>query len=170
MAHAKTTDYRDTLLYQCSRGFRGREVSTRKAIVALNRSDNTAPDRIMATAIKSETEVVPIFAAPCAARVLRIYANGTPFALMAAGGTVTATVYKAVIGGSDSALCSAVTVGQETAAPTADTAIDATLTGGTTMDLLEGQHVYVSIAVSAHDVLTNVAYISVNVEWAPTEQ
>lgn len=166
----KTQDWRDTALYQEAQGLRLRNVASAKAIVALNRSDNIAPDRIMATAIQNEIAVIPIFTAPCASRVLRIYANGTPYVLMDTGGTVTFTVSKANTDGTNTALSSALTVGQVTAAPTADTALDATLVGGTTMDLLEGQHVYVLLTVSNHAVLTLVGYLNFNLEWVPTEQ
>lgn len=165
----KTTNFRDTALYGEAQGLRLRNTSSRYFSVALNRLDNTAPDRVMATVIRNETEVLPIFVAPCACRVLRIYANGSPFADMAAGGTVVVTTSKAVIGGTDTALGAGITVGSETV-PTLDTAIDDVLTGGATSDLLEGQHVYATVVVSDHDVETAVAYISINVEYVPTEQ
>ena len=164
----KSTDYRDTLLLQCSRGQRTRNVNSVSFSVADARDDNTPPSRLRADLIQGETEVFPIFAAPCAARVIRIYANGTPFVDNGAAETTVATTSKAVIGGSDTALGAGITIGDATA-PTADTAIDDVLTGGTTSDLLEGQHIYVTVVVGA-TVQTAVAYITISVEWVPTEQ
>jgi len=165
MAHAKSEDYRDRVLYLSAHGMRSRNVSSVNYIVAGARTNNTAPNRIMADIIQNETEVFPIFTAPCACRVLRTYANGTPFVDMGAGGSVTATTYKSAA----TALDGGIAVGAATV-PTANTAIDGTLVGGTTMDLTEGQHVYVSVAVSNHTVDTAVAYLTHNVEWVPTEQ
>ena len=173
MAHAKTQDYRDVLVYQCGKGHRSRHVNSVGFIVGFARTNNTAPNRVMADIIASgtannETEIFPIFTSPCAARVVRIYANGTPFVDMDTSGTVVATTSKANISASDTALGAGITVGAATV-PAADTAIDDVLVGGTTMDLLEGQHVYVSVAASDHAVQTAVAYVSINVEWVPTE-
>ena len=166
---AKSQDYRDTLLFQCARGQRTRHVNSVGVIIASARTNNTAPARIMASLIQNETEVFPIFTAPCAARVVRIYSNGSPYADMDVAGTVVATTSKAVIGASDTALGAGITIGDATV-PTLDTAIDDVLVGGTTMDLLEGQHVYTTVVVSNHAVQTAVAYITINVEWVPVEQ
>lgn len=169
MAHAKTQDWRDTELYLSAQGLRSRHVNSVQISIAGARTNNTPPNRIMADVIQNETEVFPIFTAPCAARVLRIYANGTPFADMAAGGTIVATTSKAVIGAGNTALGAGITIGSATV-PSADTAIDDVLTGGTTSDLLEGQHVYTTVVVSNHAVDTAVAYVTINVEWTPVEQ
>lgn len=162
---AKTTDHRDQILYQCARGQRTRHVNSVKLSVAAARTNNTAPNRIMATLIQNETEVIPIFTAPCAGRVLRIYANGTPYVDMDVSGTVVATTYKSAA----TALGAGIAIGAATV-PTANTAIDDVLVGGTTSDFTEGQHIYTSVVVSNHAVQTAVAYVTINVEWVPTEQ
>lgn len=164
----KTTDFRDTLLYLSAQGMRNRRVSSVGFSVGAARTNNTAPNRIMADMIQGETEVFPIFTAPCACRVLRIYANGSPFVDNGAAETTVATTSKAVIGAADTALGAGITIGSATA-PTADTAIDDVLTGGATSDLLEGQHVYTTVVVGA-TVQTAVAYCTINVEWVPVEQ
>jgi len=170
MAHAKVNNKDARIIAQCSAGKRMRYVTNMGFIIANARTNNTAPSRIMATVITSETEVKGFFVAPCACKVLRITANGTPFADMAAGGSVTVKLTKAVIGGTDLDLCSTIAIGAATV-PTADTAIDATLaTTAGYLDLIEGQHVFATIVVSAHAVDTAVAYITLMMEWMPTDR
>lgn len=165
---AKTQDWRDTVLYLSAQGLRARHVNSVSFSVAAARTNNTAPNRIMADMIQGDTEVFPIFTAPCNARVLRIYANGTPFIDNGVAETTVATTSKSVIGGADVALGAGITIGSATV-PTLNTAIDDVLTGGTTMDLLEGQHVFTTVVVGA-TVQSAVAYVTLNVEWVPTEQ
>ncbi|MFH1290415.1 MAG: hypothetical protein ABIH92_03335 [Nanoarchaeota archaeon] len=160
----KSTDFRDPIRFQCSKGQRTRHVNSCKMIVASARTSNTAPARIMATLIQGETEVIPIFTAPCNLRVVRIYANGTPFVDNDIAQTTVATTYKSAA----TALGAGITIGSEPV-PTANTALDDVLVGGTTMDVLEGQHIYTTVVVGAA-VQTAVAYVTVNVEWVPTEQ
>ena len=159
----KSTDFRDPILFQCSRGQRTRNVNSITFSLAGARTNNTAPNRIMADVIAGETEVIPIFTAPCATRVIRIYANGTPYADQGVGETTVVTTYKS----GAVALGAGITVGDATV-PTANTALDDVLVGGTTMDLAEGNHVYASV-VCAAGTFVAVAYITLNVEWVPTE-
>jgi hypothetical protein len=157
------------ILKQCSEGRRTRNVECKSYIIANARTNNTAPNRIMADAIQGETVIKGFFVAPCKCRVLRISANGTPYADMAAGGTATAKLTKAVIGTTDVDLCSTMAIGAETV-PTLDTAIDATLsTTAGALDLIDGQHVYTTITVSGHNVDTAVAYITIMLEWMSTD-
>jgi hypothetical protein len=123
----------------------------------------------MADAIQNETLVRGFGVMPCNGRVLRITANGTPFVDMATSGTVTAKLSKAVIGGTDIDLCSTIAIGAATV-PTADTAIDAVLsTTSSDLDLLNGQHIYLTVAVSNHAVEA-IGYVTVMMEWMPTEE
>jgi hypothetical protein len=170
MANVRTTDKDARLIKQLADGKYTRYVASQGFIIALARTNNTPPNRIMADVIKNETEVAGFFVAPCACKVVRIAANGTPFVDMATSGTVTAKLTKAVIGGSDVDLCSTIGIGAATV-PTADTCIDATLssTAGA-LDLLVGQHVFATIAVSNHDVETAVAYVTLMMEWYPTDK
>ena len=167
MAHARTTNKDSRVIEQCASGRRVRNIVCKGVSVALDRTSNTAPRRIMATAITNETEIIPFFVAPCAAKVTRITANGTPFVDMAAGGSVTIKLTKSVIGGSDVDLCSTIAIGDATV-PTLDTAIDATLTTAN-LTLVEGQHVYATIIVSNHAVDTAVAYVTLMMEWIPMD-
>ena len=170
MAHARTSNKDSRVIEQCSRGRRVRNIVTLPFIVAEARTNNTGANRIMADAIKAETEVKGFFVAPCASKVTRIYANGTPFVDMDTSGTVTVKLTKAVIGASDTDLCSTITIGSATV-PTLDTAIDAVLsTTAGALDLIEGQHVYATIVVSNHTVQTAPAYITLCMEWIPMDK
>lgn len=169
MTHTRTVDDDARVLEQCSQGRVLRNVVCKDIIIAGARTNNTAPDRIMATVIQNETEVLGFFVAPCACKVVRVTANGTPFADMNTSGTVTVKATKAVIGGSDVDLCSTIAIGAATV-PTADTAIDAALsTTEGALDLLEGQHVFLTVVVSNHTVDTAVAYVTVMLEWVPMD-
>jgi hypothetical protein len=169
MAHTVVKNPNARVIEQCAQGRRIRNIVCKGISIAQDRSSNVAPGRIMATVIKSETEIIPIFTAPCKCKVVRVYANGTPYADMASGGSVTAKMTKAVIGTSDVDLCSTIAIGAATV-PTLDTAIDAVLsTTSGALDLLEGQNVYATIAVSAHNVDTAVAYVTLALEWIPMD-
>ena len=168
MAHVRTSNKDSRVLEQCARGRRLRNVVTKDLIVGQDRSNNTAPNRIMADVIAAETEKFGFFVAPCACKVTRIWVNGTPFIDNDVAETSTITLAKANIGASDTDLCSAITVGSATA-PTSDTAIDATLsTTAGVLNLLEGQHVYGTIVVDT-PVETAVAYLTVCMEWIPLD-
>jgi hypothetical protein len=168
MAHARTTSQDARVIDQCARGRRIRNVATFGFSVGNARTNNTAPNRIMADVIAGETEIFPAFVAPCACKVLRIYANGTPFIDNDTGQTSTVKLTKAVIGAGDTDLCSTVTIGSATV-PTSDTAIDAALvTTAGVLDLIEGQNVYATVVVGA-TVQTAVAYITVCMEWVPMD-
>lgn len=169
MAHARSTDQDARIIKQCASGRRIRNVQNMGIIIASARTSNTAPARIMADAIQSETLVKGFFVAPCDCKVVRVSANGTPFVDMNTSGSVTAKLTKAVIAGTDVDLCSTIAIGAATV-PTLDTAIDAVLsTTSSDLDLLEGQHVYLTVAVSNHTVDTAVAYVTIMMEWVPMD-
>ena len=163
MAHAAVKNPNARVLEQCTQGRFIRNVVCKGLRIDTNRATI-----IVADVIKSETAVIPFFVAPCAEKVVRITANGSPFVNMAASGTVTAKLSKGVIGTTDVDLCSTIAIGAETV-PTPDTAIDAVLsTTAGALDLLEGQHVFMTVAVSAHDC--DVAgVVTIMMEWVPTD-
>ena len=166
---ARTIDKAARIVEQCARGRRIRNIQSLGFTVAAARTTNVAPNHTMADLIQNETEVFGFFVAPCACKVLRIVANGTPFVDMATGGSVTAKLTKAVIGGADVDLCSTIAIGAETV-PATDTPIDATLssTDGA-LDLIDGQHIYATVVVSNHAVETAVAHITLAMEWIPMD-
>jgi len=168
MANVRSTDNDARLIEQLARGRRTRYTQSLGFSVAEDRATNDTDSLIMADAIKNETLVKAFFVAPCDGKVVRIVANGSPFIDMATSGTVTAKLTKAVIGGSDTDLCSTIAIGAATV-PTLDTAIDAVLsTTATDLDLLNGQHVYLTAVVSNHTV-SLIGYVTVTMEWVPTD-
>ena len=167
MAHAVVKDPNARLLEQCTQGRFIRNIATLGLIVGNARTNNTAPNRIMADAIAGETLIKGFFIAPCEAKVTRIYVNGSPFIDNNAGDS-TIKVTKGVIGGGDTDLCSALTIGSDTL-PTADTAKDATLiTTAGVLDLKEGQHVYATLVVGA-TVQSTVGILTLCMEWVPVD-
>ena len=173
MAHTRTTNKDARIIAQCSSGKYIRRVETVCFSVALDRATNVDPRLIMASVIQNEAAVKGIFTAPCDGKVLSVYANGSPYVDMAAGGTVYVQVRKAVIGGSDITLTtgSGILVGEATlgTAITSDVANDGTLSATSSdLDLLSGQHVYATLTVSNHAVDAR-GFITVNVEWMPSD-
>jgi len=168
MARSKDKDAR--LIEQLARGRRTRYTASKSFSVGEARTNNTAPNRITADVIRNETERLPIFVAPCACKVVRIVANGTPFVDLDTAGSTTAQVTKAVIGAADvNLLASTIAIGAATV-PTLDTAIDGVLSAtASDLELIDGQHVYATVAVSNHTVETAVAYITLTVEYVPTD-
>ena len=167
MARSKDKDAR--LIEQLARGRRTRYTASVDFTVGEARTNNTAPNRLLADIIKNETEKFGVFVAPCACKVVRISANGSPFVDLDTGGTVVAKMTKNVVGATDVDLCSNITIGSATA-PTAGTVLDGTLsTTAGALDLTEGQHVYATVVVSNHTVETAVAYISLMLEYVPTD-
>jgi len=88
---------------------RSRRIAGASCIVAEARTNMTDPNHYIATAIKNESPKVPLFTAPCACKILGIKANALTWPWMAAGGSLTLTPTKAVIGGADVALAAAMT-------------------------------------------------------------
>jgi len=168
MSHSATNSPDARIIEQCTQGRKIRNVASFGFSVGAARTNNTAPNRIMADLIQGETERIPVFVAPCNCKVLRIYANGTPFIKNNGAETSTLKLVKAVIADTDVDLNTTITIGLGTA-PTTDTAIDAVLsTVSGALDLLEGQHVYATVVVGA-TVETAVAYVTGNMEWVPTD-
>ena len=168
MANIRSTDNDARLIEQLARGRRTRYVVSKSIIIGNARTNNTAPNRIMADAIAGETYIFGLFVAPCDGKVVRITANGTPFIDNDTAETSTVKLTKAVIGAADIDLCTNITVGDVTV-PTLDTAIDAVLsTTATDLNLLNGQHVYGTLVVGA-TVQTAVSYVTVEMEWCPTD-
>jgi hypothetical protein len=167
MAHAAVKDPVARLIEQCSQGRKIRNIQSKGFSVATDRAANDADSLLMADVIRAETEIFGFFVAPCDCKVVRVYANGSPF-VDSNGGTGTAKLTKAVIAGVDVDLCSTIAIGADTV-PTLDTAIDAVLsTTSGALNLLEGQHVYATVAISNHAVEA-VGYVTLCMEWVPTD-
>ena len=168
MANTRSTDQDARLIEQLARGRRTRYTQNLGFSIAEDRVTNDADSLLMADAIKNETVIKAFFVAPCACKVVRVVANGSPFVDMDTSGTVTAKLTKSVIGGSNIDLCSTIAVGAATV-PTLDTAIDAVLsTTSTDLDLLNGQHVYLTAVVSNH-IVQAIGYVTVMMEFVPTD-
>ena len=168
MANVRTTNQDARIIDQCARGRRTRNVVSKDLIIANARTNNSVPNRIMATAIAGETEIFGLFVAPCDCKVIRITANGSPFVDNGVAETSTVKLTKAVIAGTDVDLCSTIEIGAATVL-TLDTAIDATLsTTAGALDLLGGQHVFGTVIIGA-TVQTAVAYVTVAMEWVPMD-
>ncbi len=167
---AKTANDLARFLNQCANGYRTRLCAFVPVIVALDRTANNGVSHPLADAINSETLQKAMIVMPQAGTVVRCFANADLYATQAAGGTATARLYKAVIGASDVALCAAFNIGADVP-PTAKTAQNGTLsTVAGALDVLEGQEVYVELAVSADAVSACTAAGVVGIEYYPTEQ
>ena len=171
MAHTRSIDSDAPITKQCARMRRIRNVAKVPLIAAQARTNMTDPNHVLGTAIKNTSEVVGMFVAPCKAEVVRCYANAGTFATCASGGTVTVKATKGVIGDTDVDLCSTITVsGESGSVPTAETAIDGTLSTTTgALDLVEGQLVYATLAVSNHDITDRTEHLAFCVEWIPKD-
>ena len=171
MANARTTDWEATILEQTARGRRTRYCYSVPLIAAEDRAAIDTDSHILADAIKNTAVNKGIFIAPCKGKIVRVTANALAFAECAAGGTITAQCKKAVIGGTDVALNTAITVsGESGSVPTAETAIDGTLssTAGA-LDVIQGQLVYVVLTVSNHTVDVRTDGMTVEIEFVPTD-
>jgi hypothetical protein len=96
MAHTRVTNKDARIIAQCSSGKYMRNIEHQSFSVANDRSSNVDPGLIMADGITTETFKKGLFVAPCAGKVVGVYVNGSPYIDMAAGGTVTLNVSKAV--------------------------------------------------------------------------
>lgn len=164
MAHAKTNDPNARILEQCSQGRKIRNIATCPVILAKDRAAIDTDSHILANVIDGETSVnMPIFTAPCAAKITRIYVNALTYPTTSGASAVIC--YKAVIGASDTALNSSLSI----SGLTAETAYDATLvtTSGVT-DLIEGQHVYCVFSLSATTSARSDGMV-LCVEWIPND-
>ena len=167
----KSEDPDARVIEQCAQGRRIRNINQVPLIVANARTNMIDPNHILADSILNTTVNKGVFAAPCISEVVRCYVNAGTYATCAAGGTVTVKFTKAVIGGTDVDLCSTIAVSGETGAvPTAETAIDGTLsTTSGALDLLDGQLVYAIVVVSNHAITDRTEHLVAGVEWIPRE-
>lgn len=164
MAHARTINKDARLISQLATGKYTRYVKFKPIIVALNRTVVGAGTHILANLIDGEVSCnIPIFTAPCACKVTRVFANAKTYPTTSGAATIQAK--KAVIGGADVALNTAIDIDD----PTDETAIDGVLsaTAGA-LDLIEGQLVYALVALSATTSARSDGLI-VGVEWYPTD-
>lgn len=170
MAHARTTDKDARLIAQLATGKYLRYIAEVPFIVAEDRAAIDTESHFLADVIGSAGAAnKAVFIAPCACKVVRVYANALAFVDNAAGGSTSAIFYKAVIGDTDVALNSALAIGAATV-PTAETAIDGTLsTTSSDLDLIEGQLVYVTVTNSAHAVDARTDGLVLGLEWYPTD-
>jgi len=154
MAHARTTDSDARLIEQCSQGRRVRNIYSIPLIIAAARTNMTDPNHALADAIQNQTITKGVFVAPCAGKITRCYVNAGTYATCDTGGSATVKMTKAVIGTTDVDLCSTIGVGAVSGSvPTAETAIDGTLsTTSGALNLVEGQLVYATLAVSDHAI------------------
>ena len=163
MAHVKTTNHESKLVYQCGKGFRIRKVEFAPCILALDRLAIDANSHLLADIIDGETSVnIPIFIAPCAGIVERVFVNAVSYPSTAGAATIIA--YKANIGAADTALNTAIDIDN----PTAETAIDGALGTTAARTLLEGQLVYALVALSAATTVRSDSLL-ICVEWRPLE-
>lgn len=168
MAHTKSADSNARIIEQCTQGRKLRYIYAIPLIAAQTRNDMSSPDNMLADAIKSTTACKGVFAAPCAGKVVRVYANALTYATCAASGTVTV---KATKGGAVDLNTAFNVSGEAGSVPVSDTAIDGVLsTTAGALDLVEGQLVYATLVVSAHNITTCTDGLNLNVEFAPTEQ
>jgi hypothetical protein len=168
MAHTKTSDPQSKLLVELGKGYRSRRIVPIQFIVAAARTNMTAPNHAFADAIRAETGIKTMMIAPCRGKLLRATVNAPAFPVN--GGTITVTIKKAVIGDTDVAMTSALSVENTGGTLTAETAVDATLsTVADAINMIEGQLVYASVAVSDAAV-TTLGQLCIELEWLPTER
>ena len=159
MANARTTDWEATLLEQTARGRRVRYCYHVPLLLAVDRTNEPVADLIDGEVSVNKAA----FVAPCAGKVVRVTVNAVTFPTTSGAATVKAT--KAVIGGTDVDLCTAIDIDN----PTDETAIDATLssTAGA-LNLIQGQLVYVVAALSATTSVDSSGLV-VMIEFVPTD-
>jgi hypothetical protein len=164
MAHTSTTNNDARIISQCARGRRIRNIATASAILAADRAAIDTDSHILANIIDGETScTIPLFVAPCDATVVRCFVNAKAYPTTS--GAATVTFSKAVIGGSDVALNTAIDIDN----PTAETAIDGVLsTTAGALSLVEGQLVYATVALSATTAVRSDSLV-LCVEWIPND-
>ncbi len=165
----RTTDRDARLLEQLARGRRTRYTAQQWVNIADDRAADDADSSIFADVIRNQTVAIPLFIAPCAGKIVRCGVNATQYVTIASS-TCTIRFLKAVIGGTDVELDTGTTSIGAATAPTADTAIDATLsaTAGVT-NLIEGQLVYCNVVTAAQDITAKSLGMCLMVEFVPTD-
>jgi len=163
MAHAKDSHPEQKILQQLNRGHRTRRIKFAPWQIAEDRNDMTDPGSWIADCITAETIEIPIMIAPCDGTVVRCFVNATTYPT--SGGVATVQIKKAVIGGTDLAMCDAIDCDN----PTDETAIDGTLaTTAGYLDFLEGQLIYAEIKATTSISARSEGGIA-GIEWYPTE-
>src|SRR3990167_226783 len=164
----KTTNFDDKVYVEVGRGYRQRRIASVPFILADARTNMTAPNHVLADGIPGETSFnKAIMVAPCNGEILKVSVNAAAFPVNGgAAGTITADVYKAVIGAANLSVLSA-TISLENS--TAETAVHGTVLSTNASTFIEGQLIYAQIAISADAITTRSNGAEVTIEWRPTE-
>jgi len=151
------------MAHKINRGYRSRRIKEVPFIVANARTNMTDPSHALADCITAETIQKAVMIAPCKGKILRTYVNALVYPT---AGTSAGVVFKkAVIGGSDVGLNTAIDINN----PTDETAIDGVLsTTAGALEFIEGQLIYAEVAVvGAVNPRSNALVLGI--EWVPTE-
>lgn len=167
---AKSTARRALIYDQLGRGYRTRYVQSTGIIVAQDRVAEDVDSAILADVLTNQTLITGLFVAPCAGEIARVYANAAAFVDMAASGTVTAKLSKAVIGASDVDASATMAIGADTV-PTAETSVDAVLSATlANRRFIQGQLLYWTVVVSNHVVSVKSSALTLCAEWFPLDR
>ncbi|MDO8619396.1 MAG: hypothetical protein Q7R49_05655 [Candidatus Daviesbacteria bacterium] len=169
MAHTRTTNKDARLLEQLARGRRTRYTAQQWIQIADDRAADDADSSVFADVIRNQTVAIPLFIAPCAGKIVRCGINATQYVTIASS-TCTMRFLKAVIGGTDVELDTGTTSIGAATAPTAETAIDATLSvTSSDLDLIEGQLVYCNVVTANQDITAKSLGMVLFIEFCPTD-
>lgn len=165
MAHTKTTDPSSKLNREINRGYRSRRIKEVQLILAKDRAAIDSDSHLLADLIDGEVSCnKAVMIAPCKGKILRCYVNALQYP--STSGAATITFKKAVIGGSDVSLNTAIDVNDPMDDPTAIDGVLSTTAGALEFD--EGQLIYVVAALSATTSEKSDGMIA-GIEWVPTE-
>lgn len=170
MSHTRVVDKSARIIDQCAKGRFIRNVATVDYIVANARSNDTAPNRIMADLIANDSSQKGLFVAPCNGTIESIMVNGSPYFTQQSGGLTMLQVYKqgqVVITGSGMLVGGCATSGVTPQALSSGVTYDATISGAS---FTAGQAIYAVLATSNDAVTSGPGYITVSVEWVPDDK
>jgi len=171
MAHTRTTDQEARIIDQCARGRYIRNVNSVDYIIAAARTDNTAPNNIVADVIPGEIRQKGMLIAPSDGKIECIMVNGSPYATLASGGVYMLQTYKqgkALVTGSGLRIGGTAVSGFVTALNSGVT-YDLTLNtaSGYETTFTAGQAIYSTVTANSGVVQSGPGLITVSVEWIP---
>jgi|SRR3989338_6793103 len=162
---AKTAGYWDKIYVEVGRGYRQRRIVSVPFIMAEDRATIDTESHLLADVIRNTTIQKSAFIAPCSGQVLKVSINATTYPTNAAG-DYTVDVYKAVIGDTDLSVLSAViAIDNETD----ETAVHGTVLSTASSTFIEGQLIYVQLAMSNNACTAKTDGAVATIEWRPTE-
>jgi len=169
MSHTRAIDIDARVVEQVARGRHIRNIASQSYDIANARTNNTAPNSIMADIIPGEAFTKGIFVAPSDIKVVDIMANGAPWPVTASGGFIMLQIYDQGrrLGTSSGLQIGGSAVSGFVTALNSGVTYDLSLVSGDQNIVSAGQAIYSTVTADSVVIQSGPGMVTVSVEWIP---